>query len=437
MRYRSAFRLAAVLGAVSLAAAACGGTTKSSTVSPAPAPATGGTTGSAAPKEPAAAPGFDPATKTIHVGVISPLTGSVAIIGKPLTAGQEVWFKYVNDQGGIAGKYKVVLDEEDSQYKPDLAVQAYNKLKDGEVMFAQLLGTPLTKAVLPLLKQDNIVAAPASLDADWVAEQNLLPVGGPYQIQMINAASYYLTDGGFKGKTLCSSIQDDAYGQAGQAGIDYAAKQLGFTLATTAKFTAGSPDFTPQVTQLKSANCQLVFLVATPADMAAMMAKAAGLNFTPQWVGQSPTWLGAFAASALKDYLAAHFTVIGDAGPEWGDRSSKGMSDLLDRLQKYLPSQGPDYYFVFGYYEARAVSQVLENAVKLGDLSRAGIIKAMNTVGTLTFDGLSGDYGFGPPGQRTPPRASSLFKVNPAKPAGLEAVKTNFTSDAAKSYKIG
>jgi hypothetical protein len=171
--------------------------------------------------------------------------------------------------------------------------------------------------------------------------------------------------------------------------------------------------------------------------MAAMMAKAAGLNFTPQWVGQSPTWLGAFAASALKDYLAAHFTVIGDAGPEWGDRSSKGMADMLDRLQKYLPNQGPDYYFEFGYYEARAVSQVLENAVKLGDLSRAGIIKAMNTVGTLTFDGLSGDYAFGPPGQRVPPRSSSLFKVNPAKPAGLEAVKTSFTSDAAKSFKIG
>ena len=41
--------------------------------------------------------------------------------------------------------------------------------------------------MLPQLKPDNIVAAPASLDAFWVREQNLLPIGAPYQIQAINA----------------------------------------------------------------------------------------------------------------------------------------------------------------------------------------------------------------------------------------------------------
>ena len=40
------------------------------------------------------------------------------MIGKPLTAGNEVYFDYVNSEGGIAGKYKVELVQEDTQYSP-------------------------------------------------------------------------------------------------------------------------------------------------------------------------------------------------------------------------------------------------------------------------------------------------------------------------------
>jgi len=414
-------KLIAVLGAVTLVAAACGGSSKTST---------------SANKTLAPAPGFDPVAKTIHIGVITPLTGPVAVIGKPLTAGNEVWFKYLNqEKGGIAGKYQVTLDEEDSQYVPQNAVQAYQKIKGNEVVIEQLLGTPVTKAVLPLLKQDNVVAQPASLDADWVPEQNLIPIGGPYQIQMINAADYIAKDAGLKSKKWCNTIQDDAYGQAGQAGLTFGAQAQGVSIVSTAKFPAGNADFTPQVQQLKSAGCEVVFLTSTPSDTAKLMAKAAQLQFAPQWIGQSPSYIGAFAASPLKDYLAAHFLVAGE-GTEWGDTSVPGMADMISRLQKYDPAQAPDYYFGFGYNEARAVTALLEKAVALGDLSRQGIVNALNKLGTVSFDGLTGDYTYASPAQRVFPRASTIFKVNPAKPVGLEKVKYNFESDSAKTYKL-
>jgi ABC-type branched-subunit amino acid transport system substrate-binding protein len=424
MTHTKGIRLLALIGVLALVATACGGSKKSST---------GGSGGNLA-----ASPGFDPTAKTIHLGVITPLTGPVAAIGKPLTAGTETWFKYVNQElGGIGGKYQVILDEEDSQYSDQLGVQAYNKIKGNDVLIAQLLGTPVTKAVLPLLKQDNIVAAPASLDADWVRQPNLLPVGGPYQIQMINAADYAVNNLGLKTKTACTLVQDDAYGQAGQAGVDYAAKKLNFTVKTTAKFAATSPtnntDFTAPINQLKSAGCQVVFLTSTPTDTGKAFATAVSLQFAPQWIGQSPTYIGALIKSPLAPYLQAHF-LLASEGTEWNDRTVKGMADMVDRLTKYDPSQVPDYYFSFGYYQAWAVTQVLDKAVALGDLSRAGIIAAMNKVGTLKFDGLSGDYAYGSgPASRVPPRATTLFKINPAKPIGIEKV-TSLTSDAAKSY---
>lgn len=425
MKRKKLLRLFAVLTLFALIGAACGGDDDDD------ASGTGTDDG---PKELVAAPGFDPVKMEINLGVITPLTGAVAAIGKPLTAGNEVFFKYINEEkGGIAGKYKVVLQIEDSQYIPQNGVQAYNKIKGNVSMFAQVLGTPVTKAVLPQLNTDGIVAAPASLDADWVREKHLLPIGGPYQIQMINAASWLINEGGGKGKTMCALSQDDAYGQAGIAGVDYAAKELGFEVKVKATFKALTPDFTAQVQQLKGAGCQVVYLVSTPTDTGKALGTAAQQGFNPQWIGQSPSYIGALAASPLKDYLAKTFFLASE-GTEWGDTTVPGMKDMLDRLQKYAPSQVPDYYFAFGYNQARAVTQVLEKAIALGDMSRAGILKAMEEVGTLTFDGLSGDYEYGTAAERKPPRTSTIFKINPAKPIGIEKVKYNFESEAAKKF---
>ena len=82
------------------------------------------------------------------------------------------------------------------------------------------------------------MASPASLDSFWVREPNLLPIGGPYQIQAINALDWYVTEGDGEGKKVCSLIQDDPYGEAGQAGLEFAAEELDVELADPVRFPA-------------------------------------------------------------------------------------------------------------------------------------------------------------------------------------------------------
>jgi ABC-type branched-subunit amino acid transport system substrate-binding protein len=418
--------LLAVLGIVALMAAACGRSGSTPPSSPT------NTTRVRGPDLPAA-PGFDPVANTIHVGVISPVSGPEAVVGKPLVAGLETWFDYVNSTGGIAGRYQVKLDEQDSQYKPDVAVSAYNKIKGGDVLIAQLQGTAETKAVLPLLRQDGIVAAPADLSADWVHDPNLLPVGAPYQVQMINAASYANIDLGLAGKPFCSLIQHDSYGLAGEAGVEFAANLLHYSVQTVATYEVGATDLTAQIQQLKSKSCAVVFLVSTPDITAAALGAASDAGFSPQWLGTSPSYSADLVATPLKDYLVAHYKVVSE-GPQWGDRSTKGEADMLDRQAQFKPDQQPDYYFTFGYYQAWAVTQILEKAASLHDLSRSGIVNAMLNAGTLSFDGLSGDYRYGSPADRNPARENSIFQVDPVEPAGLKKVKGPFVSDEARAF---
>ena len=414
--------LTAALAALALTAA-CGG-----------AGGGGGGSGGGTGGAPAAVPGFD--GTTIRLGVLSPLSGPVAVIGQPLTTGNKVWFDQVNADGGIAGKYKVELVQEDTQYKPDVAVQQYNKVKGNVAAFTQLLGTPSTLAVLPLLRADKIVAAPASLDALWVREENLLPIGAPYQIQAINAIDHYLTEGGGSAQSkICTMIQDDVYGEAGQAGIDFAAQRSGFTVATTQRFKAGTENYAGQIQALAGAGCQMVFLVATPSDAGKIWGTAAQGRFAPRWYGQSPSWVGALAKSPLAPYLQANVLIAAE-GTEWGDTSVPGMQAMVDRLGKFAPQQQPDYYFAFGYNQGRAMTELLEKAVERGDLSREGLLAASRELGAVTFDGLSGDYQYGAAESRNPPRTTTIFKVDPAKPFGLATVKYNFTSDAAGAYEF-
>ncbi|MGQ0841833.1 ABC transporter substrate-binding protein [Actinokineospora sp.] len=416
--------LAAAFAALVLTATACGGAGDSGT---------GGTSGGNA-GAPGTTAGFD--GTTIKLGVLSPLSGPVAVIGQPLTAGNKVWFDHLNSTGGIGGKYKVELIQEDTQYKPDVAVQQYNKVKGDVVAFTQILGTPSTLAVLPQLRSDKVLASPASLDALWVREDNLLPIGGPYQVQAINAVDHYLTDGGgSKDSKICTMIQDDVYGEAGQSGIDFAAKRYGFTVTNTQKFKLGTENYAGQIQALAGAGCQMVFLVATPSDAGKIWGTAAQGRYAPRWYGQSPSYAGALAKSAVAPYLQAN-VLIASEGTEWGDEKVPGMKDMVSRAAKFAPSQQPDYYFSFGYNQARAMTAVLEKAVSMGNLSRDGMLAASKALGSVTFDGLTGDYTYGAAADRNPPRTTTLFAIDPSKPFGLKTVKYAFTSDAAKAYEF-
>jgi ABC-type branched-subunit amino acid transport system substrate-binding protein len=375
--------------------------------------------------------GFD--GTTIKLGVLTPLTGGVAVIGEPLTAGNEVYFEAVNKKGGIGGKYKVELEQADTQYKPDVTVQQYNRLKSQVVAFTQVLGTAPTLALLPQLGKDKILAAPASLDAFWVREPNLLPVGGPYQIQAINALDYYVNKGDGKGKKVCSMVQDDAYGEAGQSGLEFGAEKLGIEIAETQKFTVGQKDVAGQVARLRGAKCDAVFLVATPTDAGTIWGTAAQTKFAPRWMAQSPAWIDELGKSPLAEYLKATTWVIAE-GTEWGDDSVPGMAEMVKNVEELRPKQEPDYYFAFGYNQARAMTAVLEKAVELGDLSREGILKASDELGTVSFEGLTGDYKYGPAEDRDPPRQSTIFEVDPDKPFGLGKLEYQYESEFAKEF---
>lgn len=392
--------------------------------------------------------GVDAESRTIKLGELTPLTGAAAVIGLPLTEGHKVYFKYVNEVLGGIGKdldkdkrYKVELVIRDDQYPlTDIHVQQYNAIKDQVLMIAQSLGTPTTKAILPQINEDKILTGAATLASAWLKEKYVIPAGAPYPAQFINAAQY-LKDQGVTPK-LGIIYQGDDYGEEGVKGLEFAAQKFGWAAPVKKSFkpadAAGEASlFLPAVKAMKDAGVDTVFLTSTPSVTGKALGVAATLKYAPRWIGQSPTWIGALAKSPVGPYLQQRLWVVTDASCEWGDTGPgcDGMKELLDNVKKFAPNQAPDYYFIFGYTQARIVHQILEKAVADGDLTREGVVKAFESLSDVDMGGLLNPISYGTKCEdKIPVTASSIFSVDPTAPTGLKRFVAKIDSPAIKDF---
>jgi len=372
---------------------------------------------------------------TIYVGALTPLSDPVAVIGKPLLRGIQVYFDKVNAEGGIGGRYMVKVLEEDITYaNPSTSVQKYQKVKDRVAMFAMILGTDHINGTLPLLREDRIVATPVTLDAEWTRDPNLLPVGAPYHIQVINGIGYFLSQPGNAGKAVCSMVLATGYGEAAEEGVDHAAREMGFTPAARTRFRQDDQDFVAPITQLRNAKCELVVLASLPAVTGKVLGAAAQLGYAPRWVMTSPSWHGALVDSPLADYLVQTAWVSAE-GTEWGDTTTAGVKEMIDALATYAPDQKPDYYYVFGWVAGASIEEHLRETVAAGDLTREGFLRALETMKPVSSAGW-GEYRYGPVATREPPRSVTIFRISKAKPFGSEVEARNVQVPAAASFQF-
>jgi hypothetical protein len=120
---------------------------------------------------------------------------------------------------------------------------------------------------------------------------------------------------------------------------------------------------------------------------------------------------------------------------QWGDMSVPGMAKFMADAKRFAPSQIPDYYYMYGYSEAKMETAVLRKAIAAGDLTRAGILDAKLHLGKVDLGGLvpALDYtpALGPASRRT-----GISKVSSTTPGFLKGVQAFFEGDAARNMEF-
>ena len=380
--------------------------------------------------------GVDLNTKTITLGILSPYSGPVADpIGKPLARGVEVFFKSINDQGGIDG-FKVNFVEKDTQYNPQLQVEQYNAIHNQVLMIADSLGTPTTFAIKDLATSDHMLVSAATLSSALAREKYLILVGTPYRLQVENAFDYVVNKLGIQNPTTGIIYQNDDYGQDGLTGYKEAIAAYHLHDVGQASYAATDTDFTAQVSQMKAAGAKYVFITATPIPTAKIIGTAHALGYDPQWILQSPAFAtGLLAVPGLSPLLSKAWLV--SQGATWGDTSVPGMKQMLADVAKYAVDQKPDGFFEFGYTESKVTYAILKKAADNGDLTRDGLLTAFESLKNIDLGGLLPNLNYGSsPNDRVPSRDSVVYAIDPTQPTAIKSLSGDFTGVAAKQSQF-
>ncbi|MGB5758212.1 MAG: ABC transporter substrate-binding protein [Acidimicrobiales bacterium] len=426
----------AILLALVLVAAACGGGddetstgdtgTETTAESGGDSGDSGGDSG-AAPAE--LATDFGVTDDEIRIGYNADLSGIFAASVLPIVEATEVYWEFVNDNGGIAGR-EVVPVILDNAYDVPKHLENYEIFSgDGPesvVMIGQSSGSPHTAATAGLLVEDDMAAIPLSWYSGWADPEfgiNVFEVQTTYCVESQNGMTYMSEEYG--PKVAIISFPGE-YGQDGAQGAKIAAEKLGLEVVYDGEgaVVPGS-DQTPVITEIVNSGADFVWATINPTTLSEIMGGAVSQGFTGHWSGNAPTYnpnlLDTDLGGALDEYYThSTYTEL------WDPNGSPGMKELIEQMRLRRPEAVVTDYYILGWVNGIIVQQVLEQAVADGDMTRAGVTQAAREI-TVDMKGLAPNQTWGGEPNDYIVRESYLYDVDSSK----------YTPDATVSDEEG
>lgn len=367
---------------------------------------------------------------TITLGLMGDTSGVFKNLGAGLNAGNQLWADDVNAAGGICDR-NIQIEVVDHGYKADTAKTLYPQLEPKVLGMVQLLGSPVLAALKQNLLEDNLTAAPASWSSEVLDNPNIMMIGTTYDLEIIDGLAYLqqqnlLADG----DTIGHIYIDGEYGGNGLKGSKYYAAQHNLTVRE-AKVTSTDSDLTNIVTGFRGDGVKVIVLTTTPGQTASAMAANQALGLNVPVLGNNPVFdpalLQSPAAGALGNlYVAASVAPFSSKTPK--------AAEVAEKFKAKYPDAPRNAGAPYGYAEGMVWQAVLEKACENGDLSRAGVQTALQSLTSVSTEDLVTDLDYSSPGA-PPTRGVYIAKVDPAAEGGLTEVAPLFTAPEAEGYK--
>ena len=248
----------------------------------------------------AASAGF---AETVKVGVLLPLTGSMAKFGEIEKRSYEMAAEEINAKGGVNGK-KIELLFEDDTGKPDVGRSGVEKLISREKVPVITGGysSSVTAAAAPVAQQFKVPFVICTGSADDVTEKGydyVFRVNQPAS-EYPNAVKSFLHEVGKDVKTVALLYENSAFGQSSSKSFETDAVALGLKIVVKEGYQAGAIDFKPVLTKVKAANPDMIYMVSYIMDASLLMRQSKELRINPKMFvgGGAGFTLPEFAKSA-------------------------------------------------------------------------------------------------------------------------------------------
>ena len=296
---------------------------------------------------------------TILIGEFASLTGKEATFGISSHEGTELAVEELNAAGGVLGK-KIKLATEDNQSKPGESANAVNKLiaKDGAVAILGEVASSRSLEAAPICQKEGIPQISPSSTNPKVTET------GDYIFRVCFIDPFQGTVmANFAKKTLkaqkiaiFTDVKSD-YSKGLAKFFKEAFLAGGGQIVQELDFNGGDKDFKGQLTAIKGANPEGVFVPGyyTDAALICIQAKEVGLTVPifggDGWESEKLTEIGKEAVEGT--YFSTHYSP--DAG------GPKGAA-FVAAYKKRFNGKLPDAMAALGYDSAMILADAMKRA---------------------------------------------------------------------------
>jgi ABC-type branched-subunit amino acid transport system substrate-binding protein len=325
----------------------------------------------------------------ILLGQSAAFSGPAAQLGIQVNAGAKLYFDAINEAGGVHGR-RIEIIKADDKYDADLAAANTKRLIEKDDVFALFgyVGTPTSNAALPIFTRADV-----PFFAPVTGAQSLR---APLIRQVFNVrASYYEETQHLVEKLVNTGIrniavfyQNDAYGRAGLEGVQLALQKLQINMVETATVERNSTDVAQAVSKILPKRPDAIIQISAYASCAAYIKEMRKAGYNGQFYNVS--FVG---SQALSDALGkqGNGVVISQVMPfPWSS-----AVPVVAEYRKLLAKSGikdPDFSSLEGFVAAKVFTEGLKRAGR--DLTRAKLVKALETINMHNYDGGGFDVNF-------------------------------------------
>ena len=282
------------------------------------------------------------AQQTIKFGLIAAMSGQSAKSGEAIVRGLSIAIDELNAKGGVLGR-KVELIVRDDESNPAKGAVAARELVQREKVAAMFggLDTPVSLAIVPFANQQKVPfigvwAAGTPITKNGAKENYVFRVSAVDELVDIAMVDYAVKKYGAKKPGMI--LINNPWGESNEKGLRAALEAKKIPFAGIEKFETNDVDVVPQLTRLKEAGSDVLFLVANVAPSAQVVKSLDRMGWTAPIVSHWGPAGGRFTelagANAARVHFIQTFTFSGNPSPK--------ATALLDALKKKYPEiKGP------------------------------------------------------------------------------------------------
>ena len=282
------------------------------------------------------------AQQTIKIGLVTALSGQSARAGEAITRGLQVAIDEINAKGGLLNGRKLELLRRDDESIPAKGVIAARELyfKEKVAVLIGGLDTPVAVAIVPIANESKLPfmdpwAAGTAITKNGAKDNYVFRVSAVDEL--VDKAMLQYAQKTHNARKPGMILVNNPWGESNEKGLTAALAEKKMKAAGIEKFEGNDVDVVPQLTRLKSAGTDVLFLVGNVGPSSQVVKSLDRMGWMPPIVSHWGPAGGRFTELAGPSAKNVHFV---QTYSFFGNQSPVGQKVLKALMVKYPDIKG-------------------------------------------------------------------------------------------------